>query len=223
MCSAVSSRYEIVYPVSPYVHSLRDRFTLPDVTGLELIGNVDSAKVYAGTALLAEIESIRNLGGLANTHYSHATSSAALPGIARHGAILSSTELIARGEEVVTGEYTTEAGERHRHTGGLKEVYVSSGLAGTLYSVVVGDEFPVIFGLSKQVLAGRPPHSLYDEGDGIWAGNKVSLEHVASVAVPFENLPEIREWTGANCKPGTPAVSLDVAFLFGYLGWQGKK
>lgn len=218
---ALTSRYKIIHPEHPCLGSRVSTVPKPDVSNLEHIGEVGSANVYANESLIEDLVRVHSLGGLASGSYFHATSSAALGPIAKHKALVSSKELIARGEPLVTGEITTDMGDHHRHIGGLEDVYVSLGGASRLtYCQVTGDAYPVIFGIKRQALGHLPPFFLIDHGDGIQAGKEIPLSCVTSLTAPLEKVPEAQEWADENCSPGTIAISWDVAEIMSFMQYN---
>lgn len=185
---------------------------------LHHIGDIDRIKIYASESLINEVETIRDLGGLAVGNVYHATSSVALPGISRQRALLSSKQLTEMTEPIVTGEITTDMGELHRHWGGLEDVYASNSPVSLTYAKTVGnDEYPVIFGINKNAIEDKPLQGI-DSGDGIRLGPRVDLKHVTAQIVPYEKVPEMQAWSATNNNDRALTMSLDAAFVLSHLG-----
>lgn len=217
MYSVKTHRYEVIHP---RFRSLNPRLIEqpgPDVSGLDWIGEVDGSQVYADQSLIDEINALEQRGWPANSYFFHATGSSALAGIAKYQALLSAKALTARGEPISTGEYVTEMGEYPRAKGGLEDVYVSRDPTNPRDGLATTDDYPVIFGITRQALAHVPPYLQRDSGDGIRAGAEIHLSHVTSVTVPYAELPEAQEWSTANCDPGTLTLSWDAASVIRYL------
>jgi hypothetical protein len=159
--------------------------------------------------------------GYRRPDFSHTTASAALEGIAQHGAILSTQEILKKGLKPATGEFTSQVG---RETGiahdmfsydegfgrGLGSVYASRGEVYYGYHTLHWfDEYRVSFGINKQQheesLKVNPDKARHDRGiedwgsEGVMLGSEVSLESVELVAAPMQYLEEVKTWAQKAC------------------------
>ncbi|MFZ1301451.1 MAG: hypothetical protein WAQ27_02640 [Candidatus Microsaccharimonas sp.] len=191
----------------------------PDVEHLRPVGRIHfDSEVYAHQSVIDETKALRALGFQADSLMYHATSSIALPSIAKHGALLSSKELIAAEEPIETGEITTPEGWLHRHNNGLDDVYASSSSISTEYAQTTGEHFPVLFGINSRMIEQR---IWMDTGDGLRLGGRVALNAIAAQVTPFDKVAEVKEWAAENCPEDTVTLSLDAAFMLTYhLGYR---
>lgn len=215
------SRIEVVYPEAPSFVMRQEAVKKGHSVArhLMLVGTIDSdAEVYADESAIDEVNIIRNLGLRVNDLLYHATSSIALPAIARHGALLSSQQILKLQEPVVTGEITTEQGWLHRHRDGLSDVYASHSPIDTGYAQVTDGHYPVIFGIDPQKLETQPS---IDYESGMRLGGRVALRAIAVQIVPFDRVSQTKNWAFENCLDDTIIMSLDAAFLLTYgLGYR---
>lgn len=193
----------------------REKRPQVDVSDLELIGRDRNMAIYGAESLVEELDTVRKLGGLAVGSVYHATSSVALPAIAKHEALLSSKSLLEKSEPVVTGEITTDVGEFHRHFGGLEDVYASNSTSNISYSQITGeDEYPVIFGIST--MRSSEPSSYRAEECRL--GPRVELDRITAQIVLHDKVPEMRAWSQVASTESDVTMSLDAAFVLGQLG-----
>lgn len=165
--------------------------------------NADRA-IFVSQGVNAEYMRARESGRASFIEYDHATTSAALPGIARERALLSRDEVEKRGGQVVSGERSDLS----------PRVFVQEKFNyGIGYSNISWfDEFPVDIEISKDA-----PRERYAPEHGISLGTEVPIRFVKRIFTPFSHEPEVKKWVAANA-PHASVLSLEayIALQKGY-------
>jgi len=189
-----------------------------------------SEKDYIEESIVKEIISIQESGYKRPDLY-HATGSASLDGIARHGAILSANKAVALGETVKTGEYNTYIGwdEQSASGGrsGLGSIYTSKDPYSGYGIARWFNEYNVVFGLSKEKIAkylqkdkGETNIRFEDyAGEGITIGPDAPLELVDIIYADHIYLDELNKWKEKNA-PHAYIISLEADQLLRSRGKQ---
>lgn len=158
----------------------------------QLRQSVPMTSKYGATYVTAKVneemkEVLTNSAGL-RIGLNHATTSAALDGIARHGALLSRTFLSQRGESPQSGE-RADLGSR---------VHVDTEFNyGKQYSLVGWfDEFPVQIEFHQTVDQYREP---YAPDWGISLGHEVPIDQIKTLYVPSQYIAKAESWTSQYC------------------------
>lgn len=182
---------------------------------VRLSGGRDYYAKYADAAIIREVIEILKSGGLPANLY-HATGSAALDGIQRHGALLASHKAIEKGEVIKTGEAVTQSWKP-----GAGNVYTEESFEEFGYATVRWfDEFKVGFGTTKDsVLKYRSGekgkkdiwfHNL--AGEGIRIGTDLPLRFITLLTTEYEHLDKLRAWARKNA-PQAKIVSAEAISL----------
>lgn len=141
----------------------------------------------------------------------HSTSSAALNGISKKGALVSSREINEAHEEVVSGEVF---GTNQVHS----QVYVYQDKIADSYGTPRWfDEYEVVFAISiarqeKYLERQNKKMGIFSNSEGWQIGDNVPLENINFIAVPFAHLPDAEKWVSQDC-PGTKIVSREALYL----------
>lgn len=163
----------------------------------------------------------------------HATGSAALEGIGRHGAILSARRARELGEPIKTGEYNTYIGWNGFSVsggeGGLGNVYTLGSLSTSYALVRWFDEFDVVFGLSRERMErylrdekGHDKFYLSDfAGEGIRVGPEAPLKLVETVNTEVSFVPFMKNWVDKHA-PHIQVRSLEADDLRNSEGSYGR-
>jgi len=163
--------------------------------------------------------------------FSHATGSAALPGIEKNGAILSAREAKKAGLPVRTGEHVSYLNSSNDIpvTGGrdgLSSIYAcKDGVEYGYHHLNWFDEYPVAFGINQKkqedflrqsgfnyefIIGEGSPILTVDLGsEGVIIGNKAPLANVEIVYCWKKYQKEMEAWMQKNC-PQAKFVSLEA-------------
>lgn len=118
--------------------------------------------------------------------YFHATSSASLSQIAKHGALLSRDLLEERGGYAYSGERLDFS----------PRIFVFEGRSGHQYQQTSWfNEYPVHFGLkaeARNLIEDNPPEH------GTSLGKEVPIQYIDTMMVPYANLEEAKKWVSDN-------------------------
>jgi hypothetical protein len=172
-------------------------------------------QVYIRREILEEAARIESGGGTEETDIFHDTSSAALGGIARHGAILSGKTAISRGQEVTSGEYITGGINPDQQI--LPLIYMHNGIDGGYATKRWFNEFPVTFGyhtadvedIARQAGLMRTNFGSVSM-DGHEIGTELPTNIVATLYTTAANIPALSRWRDAEL-PTAKVMSYEVA------------
>lgn len=153
----------------------------------------------------------------------HATGSAALPGIARQGAILSARRLTASGERIRTGEFQHTQGQVKvigDNKQPLENVYASTYLSPDYATSGWFDEYPVVFGFDGRSVEDflvrekgwREARLVGPNAHGWLAGDELPVSLVRALYTFSPFVARLAEWSRVNT-PDALVMSLEAASL----------
>ncbi|HSX35805.1 MAG TPA: hypothetical protein VLH84_02615 [Patescibacteria group bacterium] len=155
----------------------------------------------------------------------HESGSAALAGIGAEKAILSGVRAIKRGYVPKTGEFIEHpvfsGGDRRVEDRASGTIWAAFGMSGSYTCIRWFDEYPVAFGISQEDLIeyrrqqGHKIPELFETGEGIMAGPEIPLALARVIYVPKQAILGAKTWVAENCTPGTRAISLEAAQMYG--------
>lgn len=178
-------------------------------------------QVYVERKVIEEIIDLQSVDHRSPSLY-HASGSAALPGIAKHNALLSAKKLTESDHTIMTGEYvgyinwngySVSGGKK-----GLSNIYTSKSPHTGYCTFRWFDEYPVVFGISETKLRKYLQDSNIDTdpylenlaGEGITIGPSVPLYLVETLYANFVNLDSLKKWQQLH------APHIQVRSLEGY-------
>lgn len=186
---------------------------------------------YADREVISEIKELLK-SGYRRSAFTHSSGSAALPGIAKSGSILSAQDVEREGIKIATGEHISYvssesgipvAGGKY----GLGSVYASKdGPTYGYHHLNWFDEYHVAFGINKEKQEeflrqidfkyewasseDNPARTLDLGSEGIEIGNRVPLSNVEIVYFWKRHQTEMELWVKENC-PQAKLISLEAA------------
>lgn len=187
--------------------------------------NIPPRSRIGASGIYAEEEVIREaaeLKRIPRANFYHQTGSAALPGIAKHAALLSANQISKRGTTVKTGEYVSSIDAYDNEPEDSNVVLGSSGIARGYSLARWFDEFHVSFGINRQRLTDflmkkgvKIPRFEDWANEGIVLGNEVPLAAIDTLHSDSVYLPRIKEWSSRFC-PGVTICSFEALELLSY-------
>jgi hypothetical protein len=146
----------------------------------------------------------------------HATSSAALPGIARHRAILSARAAAMMDQAIASGEYLHNARSGQPS---LESIYMSNLLDDGYSTLRWFNEFPVVFGCNAADVERYAAHHLGGSSmfrgavaNGHEVGPSLPIDMATTLYAPAVNLPLLLQWRDAVL-PSAPVISLEAGMF----------
>lgn len=218
-----ASHLEILFPEEQaWIQSGRRRkhtpVPRPDVSHLQLAGQVDEGWAYASASVLAEAKKLRADGFRYRDYVYHATNSSALASIALHGALLSSKALIEANQPITSGEIISDAGKYQLSQGGLDDIYASDCPIDTTYAQRTEQHHAVIFGIDPHTLNRQPDTNI---GDGRRLGGRVALRSVIAQIVPFDQIDAAKQWASEAGQHHIQTLSWEAtSLLYEGLGYD---
>lgn len=160
---------------------------------------------YATPDVITSFEQSKQNGERFILGYNHATTSAALEGIARHGAVLSRSRLKKQGEESVSGESSDWDPRVYSDAGHLA--------GGHYWNIRWFNEFPITIEFSKDTKSDDK----YAPDFGISLGHEIPLRNIARIFCPEEDIVKVQRWI-AQYVPHVQVQSFEVYELAGIIG-----